>query len=52
LEYFMAIWDTLWPFGTFCNNLVHFFPVLVSCIKINLATLPGSRTTNFSLPLT
>jgi hypothetical protein len=24
LEYFMEIWDVLWPFGTFCFNLVHF----------------------------
>jgi hypothetical protein len=22
----MAIWDILWPFGTFCIHLVHFFP--------------------------
>jgi hypothetical protein len=25
LEYFTAIWDTLWPFGTFCAHLVHFY---------------------------
>jgi hypothetical protein len=25
LEYFMDIWDILWPFGTFCVHLVHFF---------------------------
>jgi hypothetical protein len=31
-EYFMDIWDSLLPFGTF-------FPVLVSCTKKNLATL-------------
>jgi hypothetical protein len=24
LEYFMDIWDILWPFGTFCVHLVHF----------------------------
>jgi hypothetical protein len=24
LEYFMEIWDILWPFGTFCIHLVHF----------------------------
>jgi hypothetical protein len=24
LKYFMDIWDTLWPFGTFCVHLVHF----------------------------
>jgi hypothetical protein len=25
LEYFIGIWDILWPFGTFCVPLVHFF---------------------------
>jgi hypothetical protein len=25
LEYFTDIWDILWPFGTFCVHLVHFF---------------------------
>jgi hypothetical protein len=24
LEYFMDIWDILWPFVTFCVHLVHF----------------------------
>jgi hypothetical protein len=24
LEYFMEIWDIIWPFGTFCIRLVHF----------------------------
>jgi hypothetical protein len=24
LEYFIAIWDILWPFGTKCAHLVHF----------------------------
>jgi hypothetical protein len=24
LGYIMAIWDILWPFGTFCVCLVHF----------------------------
>jgi hypothetical protein len=33
LVYFMPIWYILWSFGTF-------FPVLVSCTKKNLATLP------------
>jgi hypothetical protein len=23
LEYFMDIWDIVWPLGTFCVNLVH-----------------------------
>jgi hypothetical protein len=25
LEYFKNIWDILWPFGTYCAHLVHFF---------------------------
>jgi hypothetical protein len=25
LEYFMDIWDILWPFGTYCAHLIHFF---------------------------
>jgi hypothetical protein len=25
LEYFIDIWVILWPFGTFCVHLVHFF---------------------------
>jgi hypothetical protein len=25
LEYFVEIWDILWPFGIFCIHLVHFF---------------------------
>jgi hypothetical protein len=43
--YFIAIWNILWRFGIFCDHLVHFvftwyiFPVLVSFIKKNLATL-------------
>jgi hypothetical protein len=24
LEHFVAIWNILWPFGTFCGHLVHF----------------------------
>jgi hypothetical protein len=24
LEYFTAIWYTLWPFGVVCGHLVHF----------------------------
>jgi hypothetical protein len=40
LIYFMPIWNILQTFGTFCVQLVHFFPVLVSCTKKNLATLP------------
>jgi hypothetical protein len=36
LGYFMCIWYILYSFGTF-------FPVLVSCTKKNLATLPTCR---------
>jgi hypothetical protein len=25
LEYYMDIWDILWPFGTYWAHLVHFF---------------------------
>jgi hypothetical protein len=25
LEHFMAMWYNLWPFGTVCGHLVHFF---------------------------
>jgi hypothetical protein len=25
LEHFTDIWDVLWPFGSFCVPLVHFF---------------------------
>jgi hypothetical protein len=25
LIYFMAIWNILWPFGTFCVHSVHFY---------------------------
>jgi hypothetical protein len=39
LEYFTEIWDILLPFGTLCVHLVHFFTVLVSWTKKNLATL-------------
>jgi hypothetical protein len=45
LIYFMTIWNILrtfgeflWPFGTFCVDLVHFFAVLVSRTKKNLAS--------------
>jgi hypothetical protein len=40
-------WYILWPFGLFYGHLVYigtFFPVLVSCTKITLATLMGSVT--------
>jgi hypothetical protein len=41
LEYFTAIW---YIFGKFSGNSVCiFFPVLVSCVKKNLATLGTTR---------
>jgi hypothetical protein len=46
LIYFMAIWNILQTFGIFYDHLVYFefiwsiFPLLVSCNKKNLATLP------------
>jgi hypothetical protein len=43
LKYFVDIGDILWPLGTFCVSLVHFFPVLVSCTNENLATLPSGK---------
>jgi hypothetical protein len=39
LEYCSYIWELFWPFGTFCANLVHFLPVLLSRTKKNLAIL-------------
>jgi hypothetical protein len=41
----MAIWNILWPFGAFFAHLVIFWqfgifsPVLVYCVKKNLATV-------------
>jgi hypothetical protein len=38
-------WHTVWPFGIYYGHLVYFmaigifFPVLVNCVKNNLATL-------------
>jgi hypothetical protein len=49
--YFMAIWNILWRFGIFNDHLVHFFPVLVSCTKKNLATLAGRKCAAGTLPL-
>jgi hypothetical protein len=39
LEYFTTSWYNLWPFGTVCGHLVHFFPVWYVWTKKNLATL-------------
>jgi hypothetical protein len=36
LIYFIAIWYILWPFGMV---VLHISPVLVHCVKKNLATL-------------
>jgi hypothetical protein len=58
--YFITIWNISWRFEIFYENLVHsytfgtFFPVLVSCTKINLATLlqrllPSNKATNACL---
>jgi ABC-type spermidine/putrescine transport system permease subunit II len=39
LEYFMAIWYNLRPFGIVCGHLVIFFPFWYVLNKKNLATL-------------
>jgi hypothetical protein len=39
LEYFMAIWYNLWPFGMVCGHLLYFFPIWYVWTKKNLATL-------------
>jgi hypothetical protein len=39
LEYFMAIWYNLWPFGIVCGHLLYFFPFRYVRTKKNLATL-------------
>jgi hypothetical protein len=31
IENFMAFWDILWPFGTFCVYLVHFSGFGIMC---------------------
>jgi hypothetical protein len=50
LEYCTNIWDIFWPSGTFSAHLLHFFPVLVSGTKNNLATLmPINFTSDHSL---
>jgi hypothetical protein len=51
LEYLADILDILWPFGTFCVHLVHFFPVLVSCIYQAKIWQPCAAGSSF-LPLT
>jgi hypothetical protein len=38
-EYFTTIWYILLPFGTLVANLVYSPPLLVYCVKKNLATL-------------
>jgi hypothetical protein len=39
VEYITAIWYILWSFGKFVVILYIFSPVLVYCVKKNLATL-------------
>jgi hypothetical protein len=40
LEYFTAIWCTLWSLVISCDNLVYFTPFwYIYCVKKNLATL-------------
>jgi hypothetical protein len=39
LDYIMAIWYILWPFGNLVAILVHFTTFLEYCVKKNLATL-------------
>jgi hypothetical protein len=49
LEYIMAIWYILWPFSTLVP-VWYSSPVLVYCVKNNLATLPQTfRMPNFRL---
>jgi hypothetical protein len=39
-EYNIANWCTLWQFGNFVTiRMVYFYPILVYCVKKNLATL-------------
>jgi hypothetical protein len=47
LEYFMAIWYNLWPFGIVCGHLLYFFQIWNVWTKKNLATLVGVRVTRF-----
>jgi hypothetical protein len=52
LMHFMNIWSIFRPFGTFCGfywSFGIFFPVLVWCIKKNLATL--GHTVTYTLTL-
>jgi hypothetical protein len=46
LEYFTAIWYILWPFGNVVViwYLYIYFPILVNCVKKNLATLGWTLT--------
>jgi hypothetical protein len=39
LEYFMAIWYNLWPFGIVCGHWLNFSPIWNVWTKKNLATL-------------
>jgi hypothetical protein len=59
LEYFMAIWYNLWPFGTVCGHLLYFScfgmfgprkiwqpcpPAVFSPLRFNLQIAGGRRT--------
>jgi hypothetical protein len=45
LEYFLVIWNTLWPFGIVCGHLVHFSRFWSVWTKKNLATLLLAKKT-------
>jgi hypothetical protein len=50
--YFMAIWNILQTFGKLYDQFVDavvIFPVLVLCIKTNLATLVGTHICGYVL---
>jgi hypothetical protein len=40
LEYFMAIWYNLWPFGIVCGHLLYVFPNL-ECLDQEKSGNPG-----------
>jgi hypothetical protein len=50
LEYIMNIWYILWPFGNLMA-IWYIFPILVYCVKKNLATLDprGKTVSTFQL---
>jgi hypothetical protein len=50
LEYILAIWYILWPLGALVATW-NIFPVLVYCVKKNLATLFDLTTQTETIPL-